>query len=112
MSRKTHGTNRPKKRVERWFSVKKASIARAVANVLSPSSSHACSNSLLPTTPYQNWWPASWTVTSSGLETSPGASQRVPAVKKVGYSIPPERLCQAGSTIVTCSYGYGPNHSP
>ena len=92
--------------------MKNCSITRAVANVFSPSSIQACSNSLLPTTVCQNWWPASWTVTSSGLEKFTGASQRVPEVKNVGYSMPPERLCQAGSTIVTCSYGYGPNHSP
>ncbi len=32
-----------------------------------PSSSHASSNSLLPTIAYQNWWPNSWTVTSSTI---------------------------------------------
>ena len=42
--------------------------------------------------PYQNWWPASWTVTPSGVVTRAGASQRVPAVNSVGYSIPPAPL--------------------
>src|SRR3972149_5018824 len=40
--------------------------------VLKPSSSQASSNSLLATSPYQNWWPASWIVTDSGLRRGGG----------------------------------------
>ena len=51
---------------------------------------------------YQNWWPASCTVTSTGSVSASGASHDVPAVMSVGYSMPSASLCQAGSTIVSC----------
>ena len=72
---------------------------------LNPSSIHASSNSLLATIPYQNWCPASWIVTPSGDPVGGGESQRVPPVKNVGYSMPPVRDWNAGSTTVTWSYG-------
>src|SRR5262249_28587744 len=104
--------NPPNSSVDSKFGLNDSSITRPVAKVFRPSSIHACSTSLLPTTPYQNWWPPSWTVTPSGVVVLAGASQRLPPVNRVGYSMPPARLCQAGSTIVRCPYGYGPNHSP
>jgi hypothetical protein len=70
---------------------------------LNPSSSQASSNSLFATSPYQNWWPASWIVTPSGLCSSSGDSHDAPPVKSVGYSIPPEAELKAGSTTVTCA---------
>jgi hypothetical protein len=72
---------------------------------VNPSSSQASSNSLLPTSPYQNWWPNSWTITSWGRRTrSKGqrlARNDVPPVMKVGYSMPPEPIPPfAGSPMV------------
>ena len=44
--------------------------------------------------PCQYWWPNSWTVTPSGARTRSSGqrlkSVEVPAVMKVGYSMPPE----------------------
>ncbi len=68
--------------------------------VVKPSSSQASSNSLLATSPCQNWWPASWIVTPSGLCSSGGARTEAPPVKRVGYSIPPDAEPHAGSTTV------------
>ena len=53
----------------------------------------------------QYWWPNSCTTTSSGASTRSSGqrlkSTDVPAVMKVGYSIPPEPPApKAGSTIV------------
>ena len=94
-----------------------ATIALLVDQVFKPSSSHASSNSLLPTIPYQNWWPNSWTVTSStrrilsnGQEFN---SQADPAVMNVGYSMPPAPPAPgAGSTTVSVLKGYLPYRSP
>ena len=91
--------------------------ARAIAseseNELKPSSSQPDSNSLLPTSPYQNWCPASCTTTPSGVCIAGLASRRVPAVKSAGYSMPPAALApHAGSTTVMWLRGYSPNHKP
>src|SRR5215212_4438394 len=93
------------------------SIKRPVEYESNPSSSHASSNSLLATRPYQNWWPNSCTTTSSGtwipLNGHRFSSADVPAVMNVGYSIPPDpRAPGAGSTIVSVAYGYRPYHKP
>ena len=48
---------------------KARSMTRPVEYELMPSSSHASSNSLFATSPYQNWCPNSCTVTSSGTRT-------------------------------------------
>ena len=82
-----------------------------------PSSSHASSNSLLPTRPYQKLWPNSWIVTISRPRILSNGhrfmTKLVPAVMKVGYSMPPAPPAPgAGSTTVSVLYGYRPYHSP
>ena len=77
----------------------------AVEYVVKPSSSQDSSNSLLATMPCQYWWPNSWTITSSGMRIRSSGHRlnrdTVPAVMKVGYSMPPEPPPPgAGSTTV------------
>jgi hypothetical protein len=63
-----------------------------------PSSSHASSNSLVATMPYQYWWPNSCSVTISVMYFV-GSNQDVPAVMSVGYSMP--SISEPGSGSMT-----------
>ena len=77
---------------------------------MNPSSSQDSSNSFVATMLCQYWWPNSWTTTPSGARTRSNgqrfSSGDVPAVMKVGYSMPPEPPAPAaGSTTVIVRYG-------
>ena len=83
---------------------------RFSAQLVSPSSSQAASNSLDASIPWKYWWPNSCTVTDSMFErhdnTGEASSRLAPVVMRVGYSIPPAPSAPGGGeTTVSCGCG-------
>src|SRR5438045_2236598 len=83
-------------------------IARTSAQSLTPSSSQASSGSFDASMPWNQLWPTSWIVVSSGSRMPGRANTESPiVVTSVGYSMPPAPAAASTGGSTTDMIGHG-----